>query len=214
MEAEDKQQHILEKTRLLFMSYGIRSLSMDDVSRHLAISKKTLYQYFSSKDDLVEKVIRQILENSELIRCSESWQNLNAIDILLKASQIVNEEIKQSNPVVVFDLQKYYPELYADFIEKKKQHIYSRITENMEQGISEGFYRSDLNIELVARLYVNNLVELHRADFVINRELTFAEVFQVMFENHIRAISNQEGVKYFEEKKSSLNLNTNLKINE
>jgi AcrR family transcriptional regulator len=204
MDVDEKWIQILEKSRQLFYSYGIRSLSMDDISRHMGISKKTLYQYVSSKDDLVEKVMDYLLNHDKLIQCDEANEALNAIDILLHASQIVNNEIKETNPVVVFDLQKYYPEIFARFLEQKKQRIYTRIIENMQQGIAEGYYRNDLKIELVARLYVNNLVELHKADFIVNRELTFPEVFQVMFENHIRAISNVKGVQYFEEKKQNL----------
>lgn len=204
MEVDEKLLQILEKSRQLFYSYGVRSLSMDDISRHMGISKKTLYQYVSSKDDLVEKVMDYLLHHDKLMQCDEDPEKMNAIDILLHASQIVNNEIKETNPVVVFDLQKYYPEVFAKFLEQKKQRIYTRIIENMQQGIAEGYYRNDLKIELVARLYVNNLVELHNADFIVNRELTFPEVFQVMFENHIRAISNAKGVQYFEEKKQNL----------
>jgi AcrR family transcriptional regulator len=204
MDVDEKWIQILEKSRQLFYSYGIRSLSMDDISRHMGISKKTLYQYVSSKDDLVEKVMDYLLNHDKLMKCEDDPENMNAIDILLHASQIVNNEIKETNPVVVFDLQKYYPEIFARFLEQKKQRIYTRIIENMQQGIAEGYYRNDLKIELVARLYVNNLVELHKADFIVNRELTFPEVFQVMFENHIRAISNAKGVQYFEEKKQNL----------
>jgi AcrR family transcriptional regulator len=203
-EVDEKYVQILEKSRQLFYSFGIRSLSMDDISRHMGISKKTLYQYVSSKDDLVEKVMDYLLNHDKLILCDEANEALNAIDILLHASQIVNNEIKETNPVVVFDLQKYYPEVFAKFLEQKKQRIFDHIIQNMQQGIDEGYYRPDLKIELVARLYVNNLVELHNADFIVNRELTFPEVFQVMFENHIRAISNVKGVQYFEEKKQSL----------
>lgn len=209
MEVDEKLLQILEKSRQLFYSYGVRSLSMDDISRHMGISKKTLYQYVSSKDDLVEKVMDYLLHHDKLMQCDEDPEKMNAIDILLHASQIVNNEIKETNPVVVFDLQKYYPEVFAKFLEQKKQRIYTRIIENMQQGIAEGYYRNDLKIELVARLYVNNLVELHNADFIVNRELTFPEVFQVMFENHIRAISNAKGVQYFEEKKQNLLKDTN-----
>lgn len=209
MEVDEKMLQILEKSRQLFYSYGVRSLSMDDISRHMGISKKTLYQYVSSKDDLVEKVMDYLLHHDKLMKCDDDPKNLNAIDILLYASQIVNNEIKETNPVVVFDLQKYYPEVFARFLEQKKQRIYTRIIENMQQGIAEGYYRNDLQIELVARLYVNNLVELHNADFIVNRELTFPEVFQVMFENHIRAISNAKGVEYFELKKQNLPKETN-----
>lgn len=209
MEVDEKLLQILEKSRQLFYSYGVRSLSMDDISRHMGISKKTLYQYVSSKDDLVEKVMDYLLHHDKLMKCDEDPEKMNAIDILLHASQIVNNEIKETNPVVVFDLQKYYPEVFAKFLEQKKQRIYTRIIENMQQGIAEGYYRNDLKIELVARLYVNNLVELHNADFIVNRELTFPEVFQVMFENHIRAISNAKGVQYFEEKKQNLLKDTN-----
>jgi hypothetical protein len=89
-------------------------------------------------------------------------------------------------------------------MQKKQAHIFEQISNNITQGITEGLYRDNLNIELVAGLYVRNLVDMHNKDYCFVENITFDQIFEAMFENHIRAISTSEGIKYFEKRKSEL----------
>ncbi len=208
---DPKFRTILDKTAELVYELGIRNLNMDDISRNLKISKKTLYQYVKSKEDLIEKLfyyddLRWDDEFSKI-----RLDGLNAIDILLKASLMVSEEMAKVNPQLKFELKKYYEPIFNKFLEKKHKHIFNMISKNIERGINEGLYRSDINIELVAGLYVRNLVEMHNKDFCMIENISFIEVFEVMFENHIRAISNAEGITYFEMRKAEIHqLNKNI----
>ncbi len=201
---DDKFPEILSKVKDLFLEYGLRSLSMDDISRKLAISKKTLYQYVDSKEDLISRILeRSQCETEEFYSCLRP-KSLNAIDILLEASKHVSKEMLRFNPVITFDLMKYYPALFNNFIEMKRNLIHRKIKDNIHQGIEEGIYRENLNPELISQVYVNNLVSMHQADFLAKSNLTFAMVFEVMFENHIRAIANRKGLDYFESKRDTL----------
>lgn len=207
---DPKMQTILEKTVELFFEYGIRNLNMDDISRNLGISKKTLYQYVKSKEDLIEKLfyydeLKWDMEMSEL-----KVDEMNAIEILVQVSLKVFDEMARFNPKLKFELKKYYEPLFQRFMVRKQDHIFTQISRNIEKGIAEGIYRSDVNIELVAGLYVRNLVMMHNNDNCFHGNITFTQVFEVMFENHIRAISTQAGISYFEKRKSEL---SQLKIN-
>lgn len=201
---DDKFPEILSQVKGLFLEYGLRSLSMDDISRKLAISKKTLYQYVDSKEDLISKIFEHSHCETEEFYCRLRPHNLNAIDILLEASKYVSKEMLRFNPVITFDLMKYYPALYNNFIDMKRDLIHRKIKDNILQGINEGIYRENLNAELISQIYVNNLVSMHQADFLAKSNLTFAMVFEVMFENHIRAIANRKGLDYFESKRDTL----------
>lgn len=201
---DEKYTDILVRTKDLFLEFGLRSLSMDDISRKLAISKKTLYQYVSSKEDLVEKIFEMSQYEAEQFYCIPCPEGRNAIDVLLEASKFVSREMKKFNPVITFDLMKYYPAVFNKYIDLKRELIYNKIKKNIEQGIGEGIYRENLNPELISKLYVNNLVAMHQAEFLARNGMSFAMVFEVMFENHIRAITNRKGLDYFESKRDTL----------
>lgn len=195
---------LMDKIVAMFFEFGIRNLNMDDISRNLGISKKTLYQYVKSKEDLIEKLFYYDEMKWDIEMSKLKVDEMNAIEILLQVSLRVFEEMAQLDPKLKFELKKYYESIFQQFMVRKQNHIFSQISKNIEKGIAEGIYRSDINVELVAGLYVRNLVMMHNNDFCIDSKITFEEVFQVMFENHIRAISTLEGIAYFEKRKSEI----------
>jgi hypothetical protein len=132
---------------------------------------------------------------------------MNAIDILLAVSINFSRQMKDLNPINAYELQKYYPSIYREFILKKRDHVYSTLKQNFEQGIAEGIYRNDLDIDLVARLYIQKLVDVHDPEFLSSLNFGFEKVFQVMFDNHIRGIANAEGLAYYEKQIKMLNNN-------
>ena len=208
---DPKFREILEKTVELFYEFGIRNMNMDDISRSLGISKKTLYQYVKSKEDLIEKLFYydEMKWDNEFSKIR--LEDLNAIDILIRVSLLVFDEMGRLNSKLKFELKKYYEPIYYQFMVRKQNHIFSHISRNLEKGIKEGLYRSDVNVKLVAGLYVRNLVEMHNKDYCFVENITFDQVFEVMFENHIRAISSPEGIDYFEKRKSEIaQLNKNI----
>jgi AcrR family transcriptional regulator len=195
---------LMDKIVAMFFEFGIRNLNMDDISRNLGISKKTLYLYVKSKEDLIEKLFYYDEMKWDIEMSKLKIDEMNAIEILLQVSLRVFEEMGQFDPKLKFELKKYYEPIFQQFLVRKQNHIFSQISKNIEKGIAEGIYRSDINVELVAGLYVRNLVMMHNNDFCIDAKITFEEVFQVMFENHIRAISTPEGIAYFEKRKSEI----------
>lgn len=208
---DPKLRAILEKTVELFAEFGIRSLNMDDISRSLGISKKTLYLYVKSKEDLIEKLFYydDMKWNNEMSKIK--FEDLNAIDVLVQVSLMVFEEMGRFDPKIKFELKKYYEPIFNQFMARKQNQIFNQISQNIKQGIAEGLYRSDVNIDLVAGLYVRNLVDMHKKDYCFVENITFDQVFEVMFENHIRAISSPVGIFYFEKRKSEIkHLNKNI----
>jgi TetR/AcrR family transcriptional regulator, cholesterol catabolism regulator len=203
---DPKVLHIAGRSREIFMKYGIRSVSMDDISREMGISKKTLYQHVRNKADLVNQMLDFTFNEFEQKIEQIHQKKMNAIDDLLGMSRIVDEHMKDVNWVVTYDLQKYYPNLHVKYMKRKREFTYAYLRENIEKGIHENIYRDDLNIDLIAKLYIRKIEDLHDPDFRNDDQMTFPEVFQVMFENHIRGISNENGIKYFEERKKTLKI--------
>lgn len=205
---DEKFERILSESFRMFRKYGIKSISMDDIARELGMSKKTIYQYVENKSDLVEKVLNFSMGQEGSMCLQGAIEKMNAIDILLEVSKNVSKQLQDLNPSNAFDLQKYYPVIYRDFILRKRDHVFEQVKQNFTQGISEGIYRNDLDIDLVARLYIQKLVDVHGPEFLSSVNFSFEKVFQVMFDNHIRGIANAEGLKYYEQQiqKTTLNL--------
>ena len=204
---DEKFERILSESLRLFMKNGIRSITMDDIAKELGISKKTIYQYVANKTELVEKVLAYMSEQERIVCIDGDTTKMNAIDILLSVSRNVSRQLKDFNPINAFELQKYYPAIFREFVIRKRDHVFLQVKRNFEQGISEGLYRIDLNIDLVARLYVQKLEDVHNQEFLESVNFGFEKVFEVMFDNHIRGIANAEGLAYYENQIKMLNNN-------
>ena len=183
---------------------------MDDICRELGISKKTLYQYVESKSDLIAKIL-QITFGEHGKRMLELIEGEhNAIDELLAVSRKVCLNMQNFNPSIIFDLHKYYPEIYKTHYDAKMIAIFNDIKANLNKGITEGLYRDDMDVDLVSRLYVQKLEDVHTPSFLASMAtdvVSYANVFHVMFDNHIRGICNATGLAYYEKQKQYLNFN-------
>ena len=200
----DRLEPLLDQIKVLFFEFGIKNLNMDDISHKLGISKKTLYRFVKSKEDLLTKLFEyeqlKWVENINEI----GSQKVNAIEILFKVSLLVYEEMKRFNPMLLFELRKYYEHIFIDHHSKKLAHISKSMKLNLERGIKDGLYRYDINSEAVVAIYMNYLVEIHNSGMCKAADLKLDELFGVMFENHIRAISTPEGVAYFDFRKKEI----------
>jgi AcrR family transcriptional regulator len=198
---------VLERVRELFFKYGVRSVSMEDICRDLGISKKKLYLLFSSKNELVEKLLELERQNFEIIFDTYDFEGVNAIDILLTVSKEVGERFRDVSPSMTFDLKKYYPDIYHNHIDDRIDFIFKKIQINLEKGINQGVYRDDLTVELVSRLYIRRLIDLHNPEFFPADKFSFQTLFEAMFDNFIRGIANPKGIEYYESQKRKVNFN-------
>lgn len=201
---DPKFRSILDRILALFYEFGIRNLNMDDISRSLGISKKTLYQYVKSKEDLIEKLFFYDEMMWQINFSQLNIEKLNAIEILFEVSRMVHKDMSKLNTQLKFELRKYYEPQFNQFMQHKQTQIFEHMSLNIEKGIREGLYRNDLNVELIAGLYVRNLIDMHNKDFCLIENITFDQLFKVMFENHIRAIATPEGIAYFEKRKAEI----------
>ena len=97
------------------MQYGLRSVSMDDIAGNMGISKKTIYQYYADKDELVEAVIDEELQRSQTICEHDRISSANAVHEIFLAMEMVVELLSSMNPSLVFDMQKYHPKAFQKF---------------------------------------------------------------------------------------------------
>lgn len=196
----DKKEQIIMQVFELFMRYGIKSMSMDDIALQMGMSKKTLYQYFASKDDLVNAVLEKHLEMDQCKVKSLISSKNNAIDDLMHIATTVNDTLKQINPSIHYDLEKYHPQAWKKFGDYKRNFIQENIKQNILKGIKEELYRSDINVDIVAALYVSKADIVFDASVFPPDKYAFNQVYLEMMKQHIRGIATSKGLKYFEKK--------------
>src|SRR5512138_1467464 len=151
---DQKPETILLQVSRLYRRYGIKSVTMDDVAKHLGISKKTLYGFFRDKEDLVKKVLMLEYQRQSELYVNLEVRGLNAIEELFEAYKILKELFRDYHPSMEYDLRKYYPDLYFRIREIRRKRIYESAYRNMNKGKKEGLYRPDLNSRIIAKLHV------------------------------------------------------------
>lgn len=196
---EDKKLHILKNVGILYLKFGIRSVTMDDVASEFGISKKTLYQYFKDKEDLVSRVVEYYIENPIFDLSAKG--NGNAIDRYFYLRNHINKILRYFNNSIEFDLKKQYPKLYKKVHKMKRGKIYSSTVSSLEDGIKEGFFREDLDVELIAKLQVGRMLFTLNPENEIftEREVANIDLFDRVMDYHMHAICTIEGIKYFKQ---------------
>jgi len=194
-----EQIEIITRVHDLYMRYGIKSVTMDDVARELGMSKKTLYQYFADKSELVEAVINQEMQNGTAIVEELLTAKVDAITEMLHIHQFMDKMARRHSHVTDYDLKKYYPAVYAQLLKFKREKTYTIWKNNMEKGKSEGLYRSEVNVEIIAK--TNLLRSESSMDTCIfsSEELMSKDFFMEIFIYHIRGIATQAGIERLEE---------------
>jgi hypothetical protein len=200
---DEKFRIILTGVRELSLSIGIRNLTLDSICQHLQITREDLINYVSNETELVEKVLEFERESFKSIFDEHNFEDVNAIDILLIVSQEMNNRFRDLTPSITLDLKALYPEIYQHHFEQRIEFIFGKIKINIEKGIRQGMYRQDLSIELLARLYISRLIDLHNPVFFPPEKFSFPVLFEAMFENFIRGIANDEGLEYFKKRRKS-----------
>lgn len=147
----EMKERILEKATDLFMRYGIRSITMDEIAAQLGISKKTIYQFFTDKDAMVEAVVNEEMKRNEDGCMGFSQTAENAVHEIFLAMDDVSEMLKAMNPQLIHDLEKHHPAAYKRLKQYKHQFLYDVIMANLERGVREGHYRKDMNADLTSR---------------------------------------------------------------
>lgn len=196
----EELKNILEKVRDLYVRYGIKSVTMDDVAHQLGISKKTLYQHVVDKNDLVLKVFElEIDDNCTQFECSFS-EDSNAIEQLFDVHRWVMKRMKEHSPVSDYDLKKYYPDLYRRIEKIRRERMYEFVINNLRKGKKEGIYRSDLDEEIITKIHVSRIQNTFDSELLTNEEKTSFKVFYEFFIYHVRGIASEKGIKILEEK--------------
>lgn len=151
------KQRLLGAAHDLFMKYGIRSVSMDDIAKHLSISKKTIYQEYKDKDELVHELLQvKLKEDKEEFHALEK-RSENTVDEILNLMKHMGKVIGQVNPAVFYDLQKYHPETWKLFKDFKEDFILKMVECTLTRGIRQGLIRPEINVKIISKMRMEQI---------------------------------------------------------
>ena len=201
MEEKDIKERILKGALELFMKYGVRSVSMDDVARHLSVSKKTLYQYFADKDEIVTMVSDFHMKNDCLQYDDFRATSKNAIDELVKISGCIKRDLQKMNPSLLFDLQKYHPKAWSLWLNHKQNYIGDSIIRNLKQGIEEGFFRPGIKTDILALARLELIQLTFDEQIFPPAKYNLAEVNLQLFEHFVYGLLTEKGRTVYEKYK-------------
>jgi TetR/AcrR family transcriptional regulator, cholesterol catabolism regulator len=196
---EEKKTEILKSVGKLFHRYGLRSVTMDDVASELRISKKTLYQYFKNKEELVSEVIDYFIENPGFHLTGAP--TVNPIDKVFTLRKHIAGFLKSYNNNLDFDLKKQYPAIYRKVKEFKRLKIFRDTMTDIEEGKRLGLFRESLDPEFIAKLNVGRILLTFNPEQGIfsDRELSSIDWFDKTIDYHFHGICTEKGLKYYEE---------------
>lgn len=192
---DEIKQKILKEAEALFMRYGFKSITMDDIARELGISKKTLYQYFTDKNDLVTQVVESHLDAEKEFCNHLASQEKDPIAFLLAISDNFSSEHKQINPAVLFDLRKYFKEAWDKIAFYSQSFIYEQALSNLILGKEKGLYRKDLNEKIIALYYVNMVQFMVNPENYSKEERNINVVHKELMLYHLNGILTDKGLK-------------------
>lgn len=184
----------------MFMRYGIKSITMDDISRKLGISKKTLYRFVDNKGDLINKIFEIEMAREKETVTKITAESEDAIDEILGIAKYVTQQLREYSPTIMYDLQKYYHESWLKIEDYHKEYVYGVLKANLERGIQEGLYRDDLNVDIIAKLYVGKTLIVVDEEVFPLKEYNRENLYKEYINYHIHGVASPKGLEVLHRK--------------
>ena len=198
----DVKERIKEKAFEMFLKFGIRSVSMDEIAGQLGMSKKTLYQHFSEKNELVEAVVVEDIRHDQEDCLNVCTKAGNAVEEVFLIIRFVMKQLREMNPMVLYDLQKFHPTAFSHFERHKEEFMLKMVKENMERGIKEELYREDLNIDILSRFRLETMFIPFNMNAFPSGKYNVADVTREIMEHFIFGIATPKGYKLIQKYKN------------
>lgn len=151
------KQKILSGAEELIFKYGIKNITMDDIARHLSMSKKTIYKYYKEKDEIIHSLFQCTIEEDKCRFKKIYDRSLNLVEEVFEMMKEMREVFNKINPIVFHELNKYYPETWKEFEAFKDGFIQEMVERSLIKGQKDGLVRKDINTKLLAKLRVENI---------------------------------------------------------
>jgi hypothetical protein len=199
------KENILKKAGEIFLRLGFKSVTMDDIAKELAISKKTIYKYFTNKEELVDEsltYLHEIIHHTVSCICDKEF---NAIQENFEIKKTFKNLFRNTGDSPMYQLQKYYPKTYNKLMTNEFSMFKDCISKNIEKGIREGLYRKGIEVQLITKFYFSLVMSVHDNNLYKHDINSINSLEFKILEYHTRAIATEKGLQILEEQLQKTN---------
>lgn len=190
-----KIDDILTGSHELFFRFGLKSVTMDDIAGHMGISKKTIYSLFTDKNELVLSLMKFHLEKNKADMEEISNRSTNAVEEIIETMNFIGGMFMRINPVVFYDLQKYFPQCWKTFKEFKENFLIAMVQKNIYRGIKEGVYREKIDVNVLSRMRIEQIEMAMNATIFPPDKYDLSTVQLAMLDHFLHGITTLKGHK-------------------
>jgi AcrR family transcriptional regulator len=189
------RQIILETSNELFLNLGFKSVTMDEIAKKMGVSKKTIYKYFENKTELVAAVTDYMFDTVSCGIEGICALQMNPIEEIFSIKRLVMKHLKDEKSSPQYQLQKYYPKIYASLTQKQFHIMQVCVVNNLKQGIEKGLYRTHIDLEFISRIYFNGMVGIKNKDLFPLTDYSMNTLMNHYLEYHLRGIATEKGLQ-------------------
>ncbi|WP_066759253.1 TetR/AcrR family transcriptional regulator [Crocinitomix algicola] len=196
---DEKKKAIIESAVAVYMKFGIKSVTMDEMARQLGVSKKTLYLHVKDKNELVEECLN-------FVQCSDKEgmnmifkKKMGAIEELLEVGRYLAKTLGSIHPSIFFDLKKYHPNVLKLIDQYKFKIVKQRLIDNLNNGIKQGVYRDNVNPEIIAEFHLRTMDGVMKGEILADADYKMEAIYSEYFRYHIRGIASLKGLEKLQE---------------
>jgi TetR/AcrR family transcriptional regulator, cholesterol catabolism regulator len=196
---DKKQFHfLLGKSREMFMKHGVKSLTMDEIAKEMGMSKKTIYQFVENKAELINLTMKDFLEEERRLMEVILKKSGNSVEEMISMMEYWLQVVREFNAKTLNEVQKYYPETWKMYNEYRFNFMLGLIKNNLENGVKEGYYRGDLDADVISKIYILAVEILLNQDLFPTRQYAFLNIYREFLGYHFRGIVSAKGLKYLD----------------
>jgi len=192
-------ERIISGGEELFLKAGIKSVTMDDIAKHLGMSKKTIYQFFKDKNELVIALVQKKLKEDEDQMEEIVSKSGNVIEGMINMMKCSEDIFSRINPIVIHDMQKYHPDAWKQFQNFKSGVIVQTLEELLKKGIEQGYIRPDIDVKVIARMRMIQVEMGFNTAIFPHSEFNVWKVQQQFLEHFNYGVCTLEGYKLLDE---------------
>lgn len=196
----EKRYILADKLRTYISRYGINDFNEEHLEK-VGLHLEELKENFSDRRDMVQAILENERKCFEEIFNEYNFEGWNAIDIMLIVSNEINNRFFNVTPSVTITLSEIFPDIFEDHLLKRSNYIFEKIKINIEKGMQQGMYKNDISSEMIARMFIAKLNDIHNPQIYPPEKFTFATIFNNLIDNVIKNITNDEGRNYYKQRK-------------
>lgn len=193
---------ILNAATELFRQYGFKTITMDDIARRAGISKKTLYQHFANKQEVIHESLATFMEHSHKICIDIRSNATDAVEEMMSLIELFDQNQRNTNVIAFLELQRYYPDEYEMMRQQLLEKNVAIIRDNILRGMETGLYRDGLNADLMARFHIEVSLMSFQPNLMVNDLIDFKYVTREINEHFIYGLLSTAGKKLYEKYKA------------